>query len=214
MKSLLTTPSRNRVVKLTNHRAQLTRIAVASLAFVSSMSVFADTQDYDFAQLNLVAANYTDLSPFDLIGLEARASKGIGRFFGEIRYRDLTDDQQGIDFDEDRLNLSLGYVVAQWDKTRIDVRGNYGDIGIKLSNSQRADKTDIEYFGISSYVFHKLNPKVELYGGLEFQDWDFGATQKAYHLGGSYKVNQFSFGAEYTKYSDSEAASLFARYHF
>ena len=44
--------------------------------------------------------------------------------------------------------------------------------------------------------------------------WSEGSDQKAYHLGARYKPDTFSFGTEYTKYSDSDAISLFARYSF
>ncbi len=72
----------------------------------------------------------------------------------------------------------------------------------------------IDYFGLSGYVHHQLSEKLRLYAGLEQQNWQGWSTQKACHRGSSYRLDWFSVGAEYTKYSDSDALSLFMRYDF
>lgn len=194
---------------------------LASLSLVGAMTMASSAfaaQDYDFVQLNgVVKSEYSDIDEFDLKGFELRGSKSFGsNFFGELRYRDLDDSFSGVDFDESRWNASLGYVIPMSNKVHFDVRANYGDIDVELSNGDESIGFDTKYYGVSGYAHYGLTQDINLYAGLEYQklDIDEGDDQKAYHLGATYTFDAVSVGTEYVKYSDSDALSLFVRYSF
>lgn len=190
-------------------RALVTGISVSLLL---SSPVQAD--DYDFIQVNAVQAEYAAHPMFTLRGAELRASKGWKSFFSELRYRNLTDDSQGLDMKEERWNASLGYAISLSEHTRVDVRGNVGDVELTLSNSQRKLQQSSSYSGVSTFIHHAASDRLDLFAGLEYQSWDKDFDQKAYHLGVNYRFARLTLGAEYTKYSDSDAINLVLRYGF
>jgi hypothetical protein len=71
-----------------------------------------------------------------------------------------------------------------------------------------------KYEGVSSFIHYDYSEELNLYAGLEWQNLPNNADQKAYHLGGMYTLNWASIGAEYTKYSDTDAISVFVRYEY
>lgn len=185
---------------------------VALLLTISAPVVMAD--DYNYVQVHGLRAEYADLPGFTLLGAEVRAGFSLGQVFGEFRYRDTRDKPDARKLDEDRWNVSLGYAFPSSRKTHYDLRLNYGELGLDGRSPQGNLKARIDYFGISGFVHHQATEKLRFYAGLEQQNWQGWSTQKAYHLGSSYKLEWFSVGAEYTKYSDSDAISFFIRYDF
>ena len=187
-------------------------ITAASVGLLLSSPVQSD--DYDFIQVNAVQAEYAAHPMFTFRGVELRASKGWRNFFTELRYRDLTDDSQGLDMEEKRWNASLGYAIPISERTRVDVRANFGDVELTLSKSQRTLQQSSDYSGVSTFIHHAVSARVDLFAGLEYQSWDKDFDQKAYHLGSNYRFDRLTLGAEYTKYSDSDAINLVLRYSF
>ena len=182
-----------------------------SLGMVSANA----SQDYDFLQVHgIVKSEYSDIDQFGLTGFEVRASKRWQNVFGEFRYRDLGDKEDGIKFEEDRWSASLGYIIPFSELIHFDVRANYGNIEAELSNNIGRTGFDIDYYGGSGFVHFNVAKHVSLYTGLEFQNSKDAPNQKAYHLGANYAFDKISIGTEYVKYSDSEALSLFLRYSF
>jgi hypothetical protein len=170
--------------------------------------------DYDFLQVNAVQAEYAAHPMYTFRGAELRASKGWRSFFSELRYRSLTDESQGLDMKEKRWNASLGYAVPLSERTRIDLRANVGNVELTLSDSQRKLQRSSKYSGVSTFIHHAVSDRVEFFAGLEHQSWDKDFDQKAYHLGSNYQLDRLTLGAEYTKYSDSDAINLVLRYSF
>jgi hypothetical protein len=169
---------------------------------------------YNYIQLHALRAEYADMPDFTLHGAEVRAGFSVGQVFGEFRYRDTRDKPDVRKLDEDRWNVSLGYAFPSSSKTHYDLRLNYGELSLDGRSPNGDLAARIDYFGLSGYVHHQLSDRWKLYAGLEQQNWQGWSTQKAYHLGSSYRWSWLSVGAEYTKYSDSDALSLFLRYDF
>ena len=187
-------------------------VTASSMSFLLTSPVQAD--DYDFFQVNAVQAEYAAHPMFTFRGAELRASKGWKSFFTELRYRNLTDENQGLDMKEKRWNASLGYAVPLSERTRIDLRANFGDVELTLSNSQRKLQQSSNYSGVSTFIHHAVSDRVDFFAGLEHQSWAKDFDQKAYHLGGNYQFDRLSLGAEYTKYSDSDTINIVLRYSF
>lgn len=188
-------------------------VAMAIIAGTFSPMALADS-DYNFIQAHALRAEYADIPGFTLKGYELRAGLGWENFFTEFRYRDLSDTPDERELDESRWNLAIGYVIPITIKTRLDFRLNYGKYDVVGKAPDASLKLDPSYEGISSYVYHAFNPDIEVYGGLEWQNLPDDTDQKAYHLGAMYNFADISVGAEYTKYSDTDAMSLFVRYEF
>lgn len=184
----------------------------AVLLTLSAPAVAADT--YNYVQLHGLQAEYADIPGFSLRGAEVRAGFSVGQIFSEIRYRDTRDKPDTRKLDEDRWNVSVGYAFPSSTKTHFDLRLNYGELRLDGRSPGGDLAARIDYFGVSGYMHYQFSEKLRFYAGLEQQNWQGWSTQKAYHLGSSYKLDWFSVGAEYTKYSDSDAISLFIRYDF
>lgn len=185
-----------------------------SASAIAAPHAAAANYDYDYIQLHAQQSEYAFLSDFQLQGFEVRAGYSWDNLITEVRYRDLSDSHNNLKLDDDRLNLSVGWALPLWSETHVDVRLNYGDINLRGRGPDGEYKGDDQYWGVSSYLHHQLTDRVNLYAGLEVQDWKESTNQKAYHLGARYRFNQLSVGAEYTKYSDSDAISVYARYSF
>ena len=185
------------------------------LLALNATAVVADDSIYNYVQAHALRSKYANLEKFTLKGFEVRGGFKVGRVFSELRYRDLTDKPDSRKLDEDRWNVTLGYAFPSSSRTHFDLRLNYGEVNMKGTSPQGGLKLGVDYFGLSGYVHHQLSEKTRVYAGLEQQNWQGGgSTQKAYHLGVARKLDWISVGAEYTKYSDSDAISLFARYSF
>ncbi|OKY27355.1 MULTISPECIES: hypothetical protein [Thalassotalea] len=193
-------------------------------SIVSNLSIIAlilgglsanASQDYNFLQAHgIVKSEYSDIDQFGLNGFEVRASKRLQNVFGELRYRDLNDTEDGIKFEEDRWSASLGYIIPFSELMHFDVRANYGNIEAELSNNNGRTGFDVDYYGASGFVHYSVARDISLYAGLELQNTKDAPNQKAYHLGANYAFDKLSIGTEYVKYSDSDALSLFLRYTF
>ncbi len=188
---------------------------VALAASLVAMSATAQATDvYNYVQLHGMQAEYADMPGFTLRGAEVRGGFSVGQIFSEVRYRDMRDSPDTRKLDEDRWNVSVGYAFPSSSRTHFDIRLNYGELTLDGRSPQGDLAARIDYFGVSSYMHFQFSEKLRFYAGLEQQNWQGWSTQKAYHLGSSYKFDWLSVGAEYTKYSDSDAISLFVRYDF
>ena len=202
-------------VSYMNKYPTVIRVVSVMLLSLLATTTAAGDSTYDFIQLHALRSEYVNLDDFTLKGFEVRAGYSIGRFFGEYRYRDLRDKPDARELDEDRRNFSIGYAFPARGKTHFDVRLNRGDVNMIGTSPNGGLKLQVDYYGVSAYAHHQLSERTRLYVGLEQQNWrGGGSTQKAYHLGAAHRVSWFSLGAEYTKYSDTDAMSIFARYSF
>ena len=194
------------------------KLLVAGAVFLLALNVtavMADDSIYNYVQVHALRSEYANAEKFTLKGFEVRGGFKVGRVFSEFRYRDLTDKPDSRKLDEDRWNVTLGYAFPSRSRTHFDLRLNYGEVNMDGRSPMGNLEVGVDYFGVSAYVHHQLSDKTRLYAGLEQQNWQgWGSTQKAYHLGVERKLAWMSLGAEYTKYSDSDAMSLFARYSF
>jgi hypothetical protein len=173
------------------------------------------SNEYDFLQIHgVVKSEYSDIDQFGLTGFELRASKRLDDVFAELRYRDLDDTDNGLTLEENRWSASVGYIVPYSASLHFDIRANYGNIEAELSNSFESVGIDVDYYGASGFIHYEIIEPLTVYAGLEYQNLKDAPDQKAYHLGTTYSFNALSLGAEYVKYSDSDALSLFLRYSF
>ena len=191
---------------------------VSSLSIIAlSLGVFSAhaSQDYDFFQAHgIVKSEYSDIDQFGLTGFEVRASKRWQNMFGELRFRDLSDTDQGFKLEENRWSASVGYIIPYSEFIHFDVRANYGNIDAELSKNNAHNGFDVDYYGASGFIHFNVAENINLYSGLEYQNSKDAPDQKAYHLGANYAFDKLSVGTEYVKYSDSDALSLFLRYSF
>ncbi len=181
------------------------------------LTPFANAQppSYDFVQIGVQSSEYADLSDFDLFGYEFRASKTLSnRFFIEGSYAFSDDDYNDFTMDNNIWKVSIGYIQKLSSSTVIDYQLGYGNVEIKLKNDVESFGSDADYVSLESNIRHKFTHDLEGYAGLEFQNWNAGSDQKAYHLGLSYDWMVVNLGVEYTKFSDSEIFRLFMRYEF
>ncbi|ALM90622.1 hypothetical protein [Alteromonas stellipolaris] len=83
--------------------------------------------------------------------------------------------------------------------------------GTRDSDSASADT---DFFSAATNVRYQLTENVEVFGGVEVQNWDGDADQKAYRFGALYDLLGVIGGIEYTKYSDQEIVNMSIRYAF
>lgn len=193
--------------------------AIAPLLLFSQLT-FADSLSYDFVQVGFVENQMAGLKAFEQIGPEIQASATfIDNFFIKGRYRELDDSITGDNglkhtLDESNWQYGVGYIFKVNQNTKIDASVNVGRFAIDLNNGVEGQRGDSHHHSFASNIRHMLTNNIELSGGLEWQFWEGSLEQKAYRLGAIYHYNDFSFGADYTKYSDFETCSIFARYAF
>lgn len=181
----------------------------AYLCLGASSGGAALASEFNYIQVHGMQASYGDISGFDL-----RGGFGWEAFFTELRYRNLEDTAGDNKLEDERWNVSLGYSMSVSQNIRVDVRANYGSIELVGTSPAGCFISKPKYQGLSSYIHYDYSRDVRLYGGLEWQNLPDNADQKAYHLGAMYQFEAVAIGAEYTKYSDTDAISLFARYQF
>lgn len=180
-----------------------------------SASAMAETPSYDFVQAGYVNADYADLQPFDLIGFEVQGSVELtDTLFTTGRFRMVDDTISAYELEETNWQVGIGYQMPYGNSTVFDVRVNYGDIAFDFTEPEGKFDDSASHYSVSSHARHMLTEDIEVYAGLEWQLWKKGSDQKAYRLGSLYHFNDLAVGAEYVKYSDSSAYTLFARYHF
>lgn len=199
----------------TTFNTHKTKLKTAALmAAFCTVSDPALASDFNFVQVNAIQASYGDIPGFDLRGLEYRAGVGWDQIFTEIRYRNVEDTSGERKLEDERWNISLGYLFPVSTNISVDVRVNHGSIRLKGSSPTEYFISKPKYEGLSSYVYYAISSNARLYGGLEWQNLPENADQKAYHLGASYAFELLSVGVEYTKYSDTDAISVYTRYRF
>lgn len=196
-----------------------TNLPLAFLAIITPLTIVpiasAAAPSYDYIQVAYQNTEYADIDGFDLRGVEFRVSKQLSSsLFAEFNYSHGDDKLQDISFKNPKWKASLGYIQWLSTNTAIDYQVGYGNIEIDLSNSSVRQKEDADLYSIETNIRHRIHPNIEIYGGLEFQDWDIGSNQKAYHLGALYDIPVVKLGLEYTKFSDSEIMAATIRYEF
>jgi len=184
------------------------------LSFSGALSLPVVASDFNFIQVHAMQATYGDIPGFDLRGAELRGGYGWENLFAEFRFRNLDDRSGNRLLEDERWNISLGYSHRLSNRLRADIRANYGSIELVGSSPTELFMSKPKYEGISSFVHYDYSETLNLYGGLEWQNLPNNADQKAYHLGAMYKVSWVTLGAEYTKYSDTDAISVFVRYAY
>ncbi|MCQ8848008.1 hypothetical protein NQT74_05410 [Alteromonas stellipolaris] len=197
------------------------KLLIAPTCFLAASAVFAadkpinNAPSYDFAQVSLVQTEFADIDMFTPKGFEFKASREFGmNFFGEATYFMADDKTQGVNMDVDRWKVALGYIHQFSNRTVLDGKISYGEIDIKINDSDNAVSAGTEYFTGEANIRHMITNNLEVYGGLEWQKWDEGSDQKAYKLGTQYFWDSIAVGGEYTKFSDSEVFAAFVRYSF
>lgn len=193
--------------------------AIAPLLLLSQLT-FAESLSYDFVQVGFVENQMADLEAFEQIGPEIQASiTFFDSFFVKGRYRELDDSitgDNGLEYtlDESNWQYGVGYIFEVNQNTKIDASVSVGRFAIDLNNGVERQRGDSNHHSFASNIRYMLTDNIEFSGGLEWQFWEGSLEQKAYRLGAIYHYNNFSLGADYIKYSDFEACSIFARYAF
>lgn len=196
----------------TNFKTKFGPLAFVILGSISNPS--AQASEFNFIQLHGMQATYGDIPGFDLRGAEIRGGFGWNQLFTEFRYRNLDDRSGDRKLEDERWNISVGYAWPLTANLSVDMRANYGSIKLEGHGPDEYFISKPKYEGLSSYLHYSYSANINLYGGLEWQNLPENADQKAYHLGAMYQFEVITLGAEYTKYSDTDAISLFARYQF
>ena len=96
----------------------------------------------------------------------------------------------------------------------LDYRLGLGNFDMAGTTDNDSASADTDFFSAAANVRYQLTADLEIFGGLEAQNWDGDADQKAYRLGALYDLWGFFAGIEYTKYSDQEIVNMSIRYAF
>lgn len=193
--------------------------AIVPLLLFSQLT-FAESLSYDFVQVDFVKNKMAGLEAFEQIGPQIHVSASVfDNFFIKGRYRKLEDSIAGDNgfkhtVEETNWQYGIGYKFELNPKTKIDASVNVGRFAIDLDIGTERQRGDSNHHSYATNIRHMLTESIEVSGGLEWQFWQGSLEQKAYRLGAMYHYKQFSFGADYTKYSDFETCSIFARYAF
>lgn len=180
-----------------------------------SASSNANQPSYTFVQASFVKTELADLENFDPTGFELKVSAEVGYdVFVEYKYTNADDTSGGLKLDTKQQQFSMGYIHNISAKTTFDYRIGYGNFKMTGSSVTESTSASIDYFSLAANVRYQLTPELEIFGGLEAQNWDGDADQKAYRLGAQYNLWGFLTGVEYTKYSDQEIFGVSARYVF
>lgn len=201
-------------MKVARNRLTSYRNRNLSLILVGAFCMSASASDLNFLQIHGMQATYGDIPGFDLRGAEVRGGFGWKNVFTEFRFRKLDDTSGDRKLEDERWNISLGYSYNLSTNLRADIRANYGSIELEGSSPTEYFISKPKYEGISGFIHYDYSDRLNLYGGLEWQNLPNNADQKAYHLGAMYEFDWMFVGAEYTKYSDTDAISLFVRYEY
>ncbi|AEF03210.1 porin [Alteromonas naphthalenivorans] len=182
-----------------------------------SFCSFATTAQpsYSFLQAGFVKTEIADLESFNLNGYELRASAEIGYgFFAEYKHTDSSDSLDGFKLETLQRQFSIGYIHNISPQMTLDYRLGLGNFDMTGTRDNDSASADTDYFSVATNLRYQLTADVEVFGGLEVQNWDGDADQKAYRLGAQYDLWGFLTGIEYTKYSDQEIVNMSIRYAF
>lgn len=190
-----------------------TKLAVLASLFLSATALAEPS--YDYVQLGYVDAEYDEINMFELGGFQFEGSFEFSdQFFTQFQYRDLDDSAGGIKLDEQQWKFGAGYFVPLTSQTTWDVMVNYGELDVDGASPFGSVSGSTDYYGFETNVRHQFNNNAEIFAGVEWQDWDLGDNQTGYNLGMMYHANVFTFGVEYSKFSDSDELMGFVRYRF
>lgn len=190
-------------------------LLVTATLFSPFLFAMQSPHPYDFIQATATQIKFADISQFTARGIEVTASKefGLGSF-GKLTLFDAKDNKFGEEFTVNKWEVTAGYIHRFSEKTHFDYQVGYGDIDLGLSNATDAISTGTQYFILETNARHSIAQNWEASTGLEWQFWREGTDQKAYKLGIQRKIDSFTFGAKYTKYSDSEIFGIHGRFIF
>ncbi|MBT1450273.1 hypothetical protein KJ365_05220 [Glaciecola sp. XM2] len=170
---------------------------------------------YSYLQAGYVKSEIADIESFNLSGYELRASAEIGYgFFAEYKHTDTSDSLDGFKLDVLQRQFSLGYIHNISSRITLDYRLGLGNFDMTGTRDNDSASADTDFYSAATNIRYQLTPDLEVFGGLEAQNWDGDADQKAYRLGALYDLWGFFAGIEYTKYSDQEVVNMSIRYAF
>lgn len=191
------------------------KLIIPTLCLSICAPVIASQPSYDFVQAGVVQTEVSELEVFDPKGFELKASVELGyKIFTEYKHIDTSDTYDGLKLEFLQRQVDVGYIHNVLPKLNLDYRLGYGNFRATGSNANESSRASTNYYSIATNVRYQLTPDLELFAGLEAQNWEGDADQKAYRLGAQYDLWGFLARAEYTKYSDQEIFGMSLRYEF
>lgn len=191
------------------------KLIVPTLCLSICAPAIAAQPSYEFIQVGVVQTEVSELEVFDPKGFELKASIELSnKVFTEYKHIDSSDSHNGLKLEFLQRQIDFGYIHTISPKLTLDYRLGYGNFRATGSTANESSQADTNFYSIATNARYQLTPNLELFAGLEAQNWEGDADQKAYRLGAQYDLWVFLARAEYTKYSDQEIFGLSLRYEF
>lgn len=129
---------------------------------------------------NYVSAGYssTDVdlgaASADVTGFGISASRELtDQVFAGISYSSADSDDLGMDYDEDLLQLGLGYILTEDSNTRTYVAVSYGTGNVEESNLLVVDE-DVTVLGVAAGIRSNRSDELELSASISAARTEIG----------------------------------------
>jgi|GEM_PF-2871030 len=182
---------------------------------LSSTQVLSTTDELDFVEGSLVQREFADYDVFNATGIKLHLNKSLTeRTFVELELLTASDKAIDIDFSVSQWHIKTGFTHPLTARLTAHYVVGFGAIGFEFERGEEYAETDTTYISLNTQLQYRLFESVVGFAGTGIQKWREGSDQKYYQLGARREFVQWSFGASYMKYSDSETFALSGRYRF
>ncbi len=190
-------------------------LLVCGALFLSSAQVWANDQGSDFVEGALVQREFADYDVFNATGIKLHLNKSLTeRTFVELELLTASDEAINIDFSVSQWHVKTGYIHPLTARVTAHYVVGFGTIGFEFERGEEYAETDTTYISLNTQLQYRFFESVVGFAGTGIQKWREGSDQKYYQLGARRDFDQWSLGASYMKYSDSETFALSGRYRF
>lgn len=186
-----------------------------AVLLLSSTQVWSTTDELDFVEGSLVQREFADYDVFNATGIKLNLNKSLTeRTFIEVELLTASDEAIDIDFSVSQWQVKTGYNHTLTKRLSASYSIGFGTIGFQFERGDEYAETDTTYISLNTQLQYRLFKSLVAFAGTGIQKWREGSDQKYYQIGAYRHFAQWSLGASYMKYSDSETFALSGRYRF
>ena len=190
-------------------------VALAGLSMNAfAADSFSSAPSWDYVEAGYQVADIEDADDFEPDGFTVAGSKAIGEnFFLNAAYRDLGEEQYGLDVDISQLSAGLGYRYRATKSTDIFGVLSFERFDSEVSGPGGTYGDDDDGFGAEVGVRSMIIDHLELSAAVKHIELDEGDT--GFSVGANFYITpSFAVGASYETQDDVDFVGADLRYSF
>ncbi|WP_018983630.1 outer membrane beta-barrel protein [Salinimonas chungwhensis] len=194
----------------------LLAMAIASFSFNAvSAQPFSNGPTWNYAEVGYQTTDIDGLDEFEPAGFSVKGTTSIGeKFFLTASYRDLSDDEMGLDLDMSQFSAGVGYRYSVTRSTDIFGIASFENLDVEASGPGGSVGDDESGFGIAAGVRSMVIDQLELSVTAKHIELD-DTGDTGIEAGATFYITpSIAFGATYEKLDDFSFAGANIRYSF